>query len=704
MRCRIQVVFLAVALVHAISGDAQVKKLTMSGVVTDEKSHNPILGATVTAVGNEANSDTTTDGEGLFVLTFVRGVPEGSSVRIRVEKPGYKPYDRLVTVSSTVPLPVSLASNVPATKGGSSRYTSPKPQNSAQTLSRGIKEQTQATVAAATSPTFVEEIDKFNVSAGKISTTIHKGESACLIKIAEACLVKAYAENNRVVVDAAIYSGPGFSPLEVKKNQFSLNDPMWDRNFNDSAFEVLNAKLTPVLQIIYTTRNNVLINGLFQVGRTVYALSPAGFDTRGYPADGGVITKDDYLVHRIFKYPSRTYPGQEEHDYPITKTQERHTGPYAQLTNARLGEQVVREADQLAVIAEDCMAELERSAESGQGEDAVRSKYRALFGSCCLERMTALREEALSSDRPKNLADDSHEQFFYSIVRRNEPGNCGTWTSYAPLLKQIGKTLVNKPEFEHSIVPTESVQGPDSTPQPLGSSPQNNSQNIPASPNSKAEQGQSASINGGGSNNDAGNIEQNGNGNNAALGNNNAVGNTYNINSGPIRSGWLAPANDPMPDNQCAKEIVDGGGTVVFLGNVAAGSAHIFPQPILSVNERNKLTMYQNAQGEIAISTDIFDEHDDVVVSIEKNKFTISNDVFQVEYPDHSTLNVIIKHHKEKVLDIRFLNKNAIRIYGHFHYPDAPDIIADETGIHRRPMNITGGCLHDAVFGALFGF
>ncbi|HZR31651.1 MAG TPA: carboxypeptidase-like regulatory domain-containing protein [Terriglobales bacterium] len=99
------VLFTLVLLVFA---DAQVqKRLTMSGVVSDQQSHAPVEGAAITLVGNQANLGTT-DREGSFVLNLSVGVQEGSSVRIRVEKAGYKVYDKWVAVSTTIPLQVPL--------------------------------------------------------------------------------------------------------------------------------------------------------------------------------------------------------------------------------------------------------------------------------------------------------------------------------------------------------------------------------------------------------------------------------------------------------------------------------------------------------------------------------------------------------------------------------------------------------------------
>lgn len=92
--------------------EAQAKRLTMSGVVTDRQSRIPIQGATVIVIGGKANS-ATTDSEGSFILNFVAGVIEGETVRVRIEKSGYLVYDRSVAVSSSIPLQVLLERTQP---------------------------------------------------------------------------------------------------------------------------------------------------------------------------------------------------------------------------------------------------------------------------------------------------------------------------------------------------------------------------------------------------------------------------------------------------------------------------------------------------------------------------------------------------------------------------------------------------------------
>jgi len=98
-----------IAITASISGrtGSQVNALTLSGFVVDKNSR-PVEGANVTVVGNKAKADTTTDSEGAFVVSLAQGVQEGNTVRVVVEKPGYKPYQKLCAVSSAIPLRIPL--------------------------------------------------------------------------------------------------------------------------------------------------------------------------------------------------------------------------------------------------------------------------------------------------------------------------------------------------------------------------------------------------------------------------------------------------------------------------------------------------------------------------------------------------------------------------------------------------------------------
>ena len=135
--------FLVAAFVLIPLSKAQDKAITMSGVVTDSKSHLPVDGATVTVVGNKANPEIT-ERDGVFILHFSAGVREGDAVRIRVEKTGYQVYQATKSVSSTIPLLVPLEIIGPPSKDRSSSPAKSSPGGSPiENLARlgwGIKE------------------------------------------------------------------------------------------------------------------------------------------------------------------------------------------------------------------------------------------------------------------------------------------------------------------------------------------------------------------------------------------------------------------------------------------------------------------------------------------------------------------------------------------------------------------------------------
>src|SRR5262249_41443706 len=105
MKTRIGLLSLTVILLGS-PGEAQMN-VTVSGVVSAKDSGRNIGGARITVVGGRAN-DTVTDSDGAFVLTFAEDVKVGSAVRIHVEKQGFKPYEKLISVSPTIPLHISL--------------------------------------------------------------------------------------------------------------------------------------------------------------------------------------------------------------------------------------------------------------------------------------------------------------------------------------------------------------------------------------------------------------------------------------------------------------------------------------------------------------------------------------------------------------------------------------------------------------------
>ena len=211
----------------------------------------------------------------------------------------------------------------------------------------------------------------------------------------------------------------------------------------------------------------------------------------------------------------------------------------------------------------------------------------------------------------------------------------------------------------------------------------------PSSVDASSQSQQTITVNG--NNNNSGNVNQNGNNNNAAVGSNNTVGNTYktyNIHNTPANVGRLVPANDQLPSTKCPTAPQLGDLTVFF------GSAVGWMKPqsgqtsltVLRIDGRELLRLDRDKVGRLALTGDVFNKNDDAVVVISKNRFTISDEAFVVD-KSSSDLRVTVKHLNETVLQVRYLNKDAVRVSGHFYY-HGKDVLAQDDKLVLPNNNI----------------
>ncbi len=138
-----------------------------------------------------------------------------------------------------------------------------------------------------------------------------------------------------------------------------------------------------------------------------------------------------------------------------------------------------------------------------------------------------------------------------------------------------------------------------------------------------------------------------------------------------LNHGWLVPASEPTPSNSC--DGAPSNALKILLGSNTAYATR-FPSKVISVNEDTILTLDKDAKGNVAATVDVFDQNNDIVVEIDKNHFRVANDTFNVVHNDLSSLEVVIKHNKEHVLGIHYLNPSAIQIVGVFRHPGDPQL------------------------------
>jgi hypothetical protein len=142
------------------------------------------------------------------------------------------------------------------------------------------------------------------VSCAGITMQVKENSPTNLFLYDKDILVKAILRNGKVLITAHIFAGPRGQPAEIEENTFKLVDPSWDRNYDETAFEIVNENNNPVLQVIYKTQHDVAVYGIFKgSARDVFYVTPNGMF---------INSLSPIQLKRLFKYPSRKYLGQEE--------------------------------------------------------------------------------------------------------------------------------------------------------------------------------------------------------------------------------------------------------------------------------------------------------------------------------------------------------------------------------------------------------
>ena len=126
-----------------------------------------------------------------------------------------------------------------------------------------------------------------------------------------------------LLYDIKFWGGTGKPPIEVKNNKFTVRVPEWDRNFNASAFEVVDSNNVPILQVIRKTPTHIIVNGIFPLPDGL--LLPAG--PNGAIPTGVRSVPRDFILQPIFNYPAWKYPGQLVNSSPGAVTAPITSGP-----------------------------------------------------------------------------------------------------------------------------------------------------------------------------------------------------------------------------------------------------------------------------------------------------------------------------------------------------------------------------------------
>ena len=115
--------------------------------------------------------------------------------------------------------------------------------------------------------------------------------------------VKLYLKGKRVLVDAKVYGKNKHGIIAViKKNKWRDLPPEYDLNFSVNAFEIIDGRDKPLLQVQIKSGNEIHVGGCFYQGKNKVSITSERINLYVNECEG----------EKIFKYPSSKYFGQFE--------------------------------------------------------------------------------------------------------------------------------------------------------------------------------------------------------------------------------------------------------------------------------------------------------------------------------------------------------------------------------------------------------
>jgi hypothetical protein len=162
-------------------------------------------------------------------------------------------------------------------------------------------------------PRFSERPSRFTIVAGSNRIDLPADVQPQFAAISETRPFSAHlSPDNRICVDADVYAGSNRPAITIRDNVIRGKPENWDRNSDDSAVEIVNEHGDPVFQLQYLDESSASLKGVF-----VSAGKLTVCDDSGQLAIGGLRSPIKYSLARLFKYPSKKFPGERE---PIKKS------------------------------------------------------------------------------------------------------------------------------------------------------------------------------------------------------------------------------------------------------------------------------------------------------------------------------------------------------------------------------------------------
>ncbi len=159
----------------------------------------------------------------------------------------------------------------------------------------------------------------------------------------------------------------------------------------------------------------------------------------------------------------------------------------------------------------------------------------------------------------------------------------------------------------------------------------------------------------------------------------------------------LVAATLPQPvSSNCP---IPSGAVALYLGNTVSVITE-FPHVVFRAGGEDVFVIERDSAG-LLISFRVFDDGGNMVARLERNVFIAINAASHVERPSRSNL-IVFDDRDTKVLDVQFLNPQAVKVTGILRYRGADPIVISEKYLGRGGAIVAPACRSGAAADFLF--
>jgi hypothetical protein len=150
----------------------------------------------------------------------------------------------------------------------------------------------------------------------------------------------------------------------------------------------------------------------------------------------------------------------------------------------------------------------------------------------------------------------------------------------------------------------------------------------------------------------------------------------YKVNLARVLREQVAPLDAAtLPSPVSSNCPIPKGAVAIYLGN-SVSVVTKFPHVIFRVHSEDVFVIDRDSAG-LLVSFRVFDDRGNAVARLERNTFVAMNPTTHVERPSRSNL-IVLDERGTKVLDVQFLNPQAIKVTGLLRYPGVDPVVISE--------------------------